>query len=135
MTARFRRLSEERPTPSDRLVLVALGDCRPDPAVDSLLLFKRARDGYLQEESSHGHNRYWFYLDEVEPPKERFTPKEEAAASQFADFYQANTTLLSSEVEDAIDLVCRVGGFDKDRITRLIEAKYPELARRLTSRV
>lgn len=107
----------------------------PDPAVGSLFHFKRARDGYLQEEGSNDQNRYWFYLDEIEHPKERFTPKEEAAASQFADFFQANTTLLSSEIEDAIDLVCRVGGFDKDRITRLIRANYPELARRLTSRV
>ena len=89
------------------------------------MLSFNANAPYLQEVSGDDNTRYWFYLDEIKLPVS-FTPKEQAAASQIVDFINDSPTLLPSEIQDAVVLVCRIGGFDEDRLIKLLKHSHPE---------
>lgn len=129
MSVKFRRLSDERPESSDRLVFVGVTEsgCVNLEGFDVTHNFK-ADSPYFQEFCEDDNTRYWFYLDEVKLPV-LFTPKEQAAANQIVDFINENPALLHSEIQDAVVLVCRIGGFDEDRLIKLLKHSHPEAAK------
>ena len=131
MSVKFRRLSDERPESSDRSVAVGKtygSSGLKGETIDVLHTFS-ASSPYIQDVCKDDNTRYWFYLDEIKLPAPVFTPKERAAASQIVDFINENPTLLPAEIQDAVVLVCRIGGFDEDRLIKLLKSSHPEVAR------